>query len=177
MLAVGCITLYLLLYLTDTLLYSLIFQYSTEFWGAITLSYSMFVFEHNCFVPLREAYHTRGIDASFWIGPGFYAFIVCIFCNLLRGTVHLLTPMPGMAQGCWPLCRFLSCKSIKESNLHEAPVIEMPTQSPRAKKDTKTAATAVYAPADSTEDIEGGAGAQIKTHSNEKGSANQLGLG
>ena len=103
----------------------------SEGWGAITLAYSMFVFERHCFLPLREAYHIKGIDASFWIGPGFYAFIVCIFANLLRMLVHILTPMPGLGEGLFPLVNFFMCKSIKRDKLKQAPIEE--TRTPKSR--------------------------------------------
>jgi len=74
--------------------------------GVLTLTFAILMFENKCFWHLRQALQVTDGGSSFWLGPGFYCYIVCIISGLVRAVIHWLTPLPGRGKGLLYICGF-----------------------------------------------------------------------
>ena len=72
---------------------------STELFGTLSLAASLHIFENHCYWHLRKAFRFRDLTATFWLGPGFYCYAVCIVSGFVRTFVHILVPLPGRGKG------------------------------------------------------------------------------
>ena len=85
-----------------------------DLWGALSLAFSLFIYENSCYSHFRSAFDVPGINAKYTLGPGFFCYIFCVFAGLLRASVHWATPLPGKGKG------FLVIKELfKWSNIRK----------------------------------------------------------
>jgi hypothetical protein len=68
----------------------------SDTFGVVSLGAALIHFRHSCYLPLDDAYNMEhDISTKFWSGPGFYCYIICCLCGVVRSFAHWLTPVPG----------------------------------------------------------------------------------
>ena len=56
----------------------------------------------DCYFWNKEESLYGDIQATVFVGPGYYCYIICLFGALMRALFHWLTPIPGQGSGCKP---------------------------------------------------------------------------
>lgn len=96
--------------------------------GVLSLVVALLQFDHTCLTNLKAAIHDNNISSGgAWEGPGFYCYIACVFCGVVRALIHYVTPLPGMGahtscvKGCCACCQS-SSQSTSDGPYNESSI-------------------------------------------------------